>query len=840
MLRTSVLLFSLASGLLTADAAGNLLNNPAFRLDNDGCPYDWNLSFETCREALRFGDAGGTGTVTLVPFDGVCNVFQTDIRLKEGGRYRLGAEVRTRNCRFSAGSIVVYNWSWSASVGTASFPKDTNGQWVRLEADVTIPASRMGYYTFGIYTTRMTQGEIDVRSPSLVALDEASAAAAEPAPRLSEMRTITPLSPLLGKLSEGDVPLTLSYLGMETAGVCRVSLRMDGEADFRPMGEYPLSEGIIRARLTSLRAGRGTLRTELRAPDGKQIAASAYAVRVRLTPVVKPSTERRLNTLVSRLLTSEAVDGEVCFVQPREGWVWISLAKGSEKTEAFLDGADEPVIRFRPRERFETMRRLSAGSHVLRIKGAAGGELVINAIPALSAYTVPIRFFKGFQPTYGGRFCDERILPTINTFSMGYTPDVIRPDEMANLRSRGTALYGQSNHWRPSKSDPLAGTRAEPPERFANRLLKSCAMTHPVMSGLTFDEIFATDVLPKMNFAQTLRLLATAPRPVCTWSSGYTYSFNALNREFLSAAANASDGEGRLFFECYPWTKRTEAEMETHLDVMLSDTMRRADRLMPGFARSAGIHMGLYAMPGRMSYDQFDGVDFKVIVDRFWRRLATDPLFMGLSDAGIYAYNNAAEEDVRWTLAVIRHYAIEGRTDPLAERYGFRYESRHIRNAEFVSGLENWRVNEAEPGSVRVRKVKGWPRIIGYRNTHAEEACVLRRSAIRPNTIGQTIENLVPGRQYTLRYAVHSTNGVFDVSARLDGAKDVTADSQIAANQQTVFEKKDLSVRYLVFEAQGRTASFELSDWTAKEPPVRGVGEESVIGAVRVRPYYAE
>jgi hypothetical protein len=79
---------------------------------------------------------------------------------------------------------------------------------------------------------------------------------------------------------------------------------------------------------------------------------------------------------------------------------------------------------------------------------------------------------------------------------------------------------------------------------------------------------------------------------------------------------------------------------------------------------------------------------------------------------------------------------------------------------------------------------------------------------------------------------------VFDVAVTLSGATDVTATTEVAANGQTSVVTKDLDVRTLVFRAEHEKATFSLTDWLDEKVPKRGIGEETLFGAIRVRPYY--
>jgi len=85
-------------------------------------------------------------------------------------------------------------------------------------------------------------------------------------------------------------------------------------------------------------------------------------------------------------------------------------------------------------------------------------------------------------------------------------------------------------------------------------------------------------------------------------------------------------------------------------------------------------------------------VDYKVFLDMQYRHLATSPECFGLWGVMIYKATYAEEEALRWAGRLFRHYCIEGNTDLLSERYGFTYNLRHIRNADFNEGPAGWQL----------------------------------------------------------------------------------------------------------------------------------------------------
>ena len=69
---------------------------------------------------------------------------------------------------------------------------------------------------------------------------------------------------------------------------------------------------------------------------------------------------------------------------------------------------------------------------------------------------------------------------------------------------------------------------------------------------------------------------------------------------------------------------------------------------------------------------------------------------------------------VRWNGHPHRHYAIEGKTEPLTID---PYELEHVQNPDFAQGTDGWEIASAGEGSIEPREYKlysrlqsGWPR----------------------------------------------------------------------------------------------------------------------------------
>jgi hypothetical protein len=149
-------------------------------------------------------------------------------------------------------------------------------------------------------------------------------------------------------------------------------------------------------------------------------------------------------------------------------------------------------------------------------------------------------------------------------------------------------------------------------------------------------------------------------------------------------------------------------------------------------------------------------VDHKVFLDLQFQHIAASPECFGLWGVLVYKVHYAEEEAVRWAGRLFRHYCIEGNTDLLSDRYGFTYNLRHIRNADFNEGLMGWEVAAAEPGSVQVGRMTGLHQLLGrYHGANEGNTFLLmKRSGKMPNRVSQDTVGLRPGRYYSMKMLV--------------------------------------------------------------------------------------
>ena len=831
----------------------NILNQSGLAADADGMPIDWNYHFEDEGGGLRIIESNGVRFARLSPRKdpGECKLAQVDIHLVPGAKYRVGALVRTANVEANALGIVVTSWAWIKSEGP-TVPRDTKGEWVKVEKEFVAPESRLEIYRFFAYTVNQKKGTMDVREPYLVAVDAAGTNGVERSWRMSDYRRITPVGPLLEDIPAGDCDFPFAFFSKGKELSCSVYTKMEGEAE-RLQGKFPVAGNRVAAKLRGMRAGaKGTIRAEVRRGNAV-VAKSSYPIAVREDISLSHPVERRLNNMVSRLLTAEAKDVVFEFSAPQDTWVWIRLEKYDQftfKTKVWLDDAAEPAGIARPGEPFfETMQWVRRGDHRIKVKDSVGGKMTVNAVPQLFCYSYPgrIKYLDTYMP-YQGSFLTNYLFRSFNIFSYGYGAGVTKA-EWDDLYARGKRTLAHGLVW--SKRDVGFTGRYEDADHLAERLRFAASSKCERHTGVTYDEVFMFEYKPKWIYADAMRKLQDAENACCTWSSGYHFPYTALDAEYLSACVNSAHGQGRFFFETYPQYKTADVkEAEAYLSDVIDETTRRAKRLMPGFARNSFFVMGLYTGIGKLlCYDKDCESDPKWLQDRFIQKLVTTKDLDGLAGFGLYCYNNAEEEDTRWVCDAVRHYLLEGRTDSFARIHSITLDPAIVRNGTFAKGLEGWTAE----GAIRADSVKGYAKAVQARRhctTCGDEVAVFRRDAAQPNVLSQKIDNLVPGRLYSLRYAVSPMSEIvkdgkegpvrrYVLSARVEGALDVTAAMPVAEHGGAERNTPKLNARTIVFRAQSTSARLVFSDWLSDREPGGTAGEELALSVVRVRPYYA-
>lgn len=182
------------------------------------------------------------------------------------------------------------------------------------------------------------------------------------------------------------------------------------------------------------------------------------------------------------------------------------------------------------------------------------------------------------------------------------------------------------------------------------------------------------------------------------------------------------------------------------------EIMAEAFRLYDGpLQRHVLIAPLLYdAKPGVYCGNFYPHVDYKVFLDMQMHAMATREGLEDLRGVGMWAGHYAGPETLRWFGELVRHYCIEGAVEPLSRD---PYMLPHLVNSGFDEGAAGWDVS-GKVDAVKVQDMPSGGHVGERRQISVPRGTVLR--TVRgpgdgPNSFGQKIRNLEPGRLYSLR-----------------------------------------------------------------------------------------
>lgn len=581
---------------------------------------------------------------------------------------------------------------------------------------------------------------------------------------------------------------------------------------------------------------------------------------------------RRLNNFVTELLAADLKNGDCTFVNPRAGWVFIGLDRPYRGATVRLDGGTDPVILFREGEPSETMRWLDEGEHRLAVAGAAGGRLVVRTIKPMKqtarTFANETTDISCGREGYGWEFFRRWLIPNYNIFVVGagWKRRTATEERMVRgnrlLAERGKRLTAACDI-RPFHQDEL---RADY-EKMRRKVCETSAVRegipievdeHQVNAGKDKMDAFAEATWTMVAEHRDLPMMVDycdLPWRVFTNFTGQASS--------ISATLNTGGGHGVLVPEMYLGAMRSEEKMLKQEEFALA-YVEALRKLMPS-APSHVMHLmnGWLTLGDWTSYSSSE-VDLKYIYDHYVHRLATDPAFHDVGGVGMSTLA-CNEEMARWVARLVRHYCIEGRTDFLSEKLGYRLRPEIVKNGDFMDGATDWTLAPADGGALKVDRRERFGGKIGQcrmqrdTNREGEFFAAFTRSAKGPNVLSQKVAGLVPGRCYALTYAFADLDNVEKpdsvepdraFSASLTCAAFVPelliateAPSAVARKKAKREGKPTHCVMFthrLVFRATAADGVLTFTDWADPSAPGGEAGCRHLVNYIGICPYYLE
>lgn len=615
--------------------------------------------------------------------------------------------------------------------------------------------------------------------------------------------------------------------------------------------------------------GEIDVRVRLLDPRGKPLlkeAATKVTLSERPTWVGKVKI---LNNLVWELLKVSrrvaVTDTKFSFSNPGEGWVFFATTaarnlREGDCAELILDsltanasltvhegGKGGAATR-------EAMRYLPAGDHTLtvRLKGkAALSGLVVRRIPELifEEYLQPPLLDTNY-PSPDARNVEymkrNRLFDNLTTLQVhgGGTP----PPYGEEWRAIGRRLIEMV----PIGDDATV-------EAMCARWL--APLSKPWVDGASVDEFMRYTPLR----TQAIQRLVGDPR--LREKRFYAYCCSPVpergGAEGAALLRTLMEAGHYALWERYLQEPPNEGEGWRSLDVNVRDDVRaywlpmRADALAYTVLALSNF---LSAPPENFNVQP--GVDFKVWMDLQYNLIANDPMFFGLAGLQEYSSGYADEENLRWMARLYRHYAIEGRTEMLSPKHGFKFTLTHLQNGDFAEGLDHWDARPASGGGVAVGRFSDFSLLQGrYPETSQGNTFLrLKRSAQAPNLVSQTIKDLVPGKLYSVKLlaADHGDLMAGKSKRKMLAVRLIVANAELlpAKSLQIPFasthfgrghavpfhDKNPLwhNYFYRVFRAKDDKARLTISDWLDDQEPGTPAGQEIICNFIEVQPYLEE
>jgi len=303
-------------------------------------------------------------------------------------------------------------------------------------------------------------------------------------------------------------------------------------------------------------------------------------------------------------------------------------------------------------------------------------------------------------------------------------------------------------------------------------------------------------------------------------------------------------------------TDDLRAEFSPEWEMTSRESFEKAAK---GAAANRIVIVGILSEPGQENSDLWANYNFNVFLDAQMQFLATEPAFFAARGVQGYLSSYAAEEQLRLFARLVRHYAIEGRTDRFLKD---PYVLTHLQNPDFIEGTKGWDLSPAVTGeqpSIAARIVQGFGTLQG--KYHAPEgagdaAVWTKRSAQKPNVISQQVKDLVPGKLYSLHFITgdyqelqtgKSVQRNHAISVKIENTEPITDkcfQTPISGGYwygYGAFKRDNLywmNYHQQVFRATEKTAKLVLSDWASEQSAEGSEGEELLWNFIQVQPYF--
>lgn len=767
-------------------------------------PPFWSVSGKT--EYRRNGAPNGGGSILLRGTDENVELRQQhSCQLKAGERYKFSAWIRTRNLNAVNFRIIIHDDNWNVEKGILSVPSDTD--WKRFESIFEAPVSKDDDFGFAILLVGGKSGEVEFADLKLEPQSPEAAAGARS--RLSSLNAdrLIPISPALAKIPADRPELKLRWFG--NADHSQFQVQVDGTA--RP----PLTaiDNQVTVPLNGLAAGEHRLKLD----NGHE----SFEYTITIIPPAPRVKMQRLNNLVSRLPELALADGATGEIAvPSDGWYYLTAPAPNAQIK--LSGIEQPLTG-------TGFIMLRAGVYSLSLTGVSG-TVDIRRVPAIYYYEPLAGPYLRGMARNDMKQVRKYFLQAVNVYAQS-TPDNATADEIAELSRIHSARWGSID------------ARYDSVEAMVKTINANQFLPRSEFAGLTLDEFSCGEINRLVQFAQAApQLKIPVGKTLNCWVYGAPPQ-GAIMADFISGTINASHGDGMVMFEAYCTPSRDEAAARKYCDSTIVGNTLEFQKSYPEILPNLGLIFIHSNVPNSLTAAIYPEIDLKYYLDMQFQTAATAPELDGLGMIGTWGGNYADTEMARWTAALCCHYAVEGQTTLLSERYGYKFAPGFLKNGDFDDGLKYWEA----VGAVTTQTHDFYGRNIQWRWTApkgvGDHFAVLTRGT-QPNRLSQCLHGLEAGKLYCLRYL---TADAADVTALAGGKPqeiqvDVELEGAEILPEHTVRSravpgaKRQYRTNYdsRVFRAAASDPVIHFTD--IQTAP----GRQSAINYVSVMPFFAD
>ncbi len=592
---------------------------------------------------------------------------------------------------------------------------------------------------------------------------------------------------------------------------------------------------------------------------------------------VRGGEPTRRNNLVTELLkvgNVAAPSTTYSFRREREGWIFLSAAfAGQGKARLLLDSAaSEPVLAHEGTitSTSEGVRYVARGEHKLYVECAPGvtvQNLVVRAIPELIHSGLGFNSaIKGYG-IYDLAFLKKDVLPNITTLVVPQNI-ALKPAEIDGWHRQGKRFIAEVG------IDTKAATADEHVKYWTGFLDKA-----PFLDGLIVNEFIVNQPVAEWAALTPERLQRMEKERQRYLAYGeaiekmhglekygnkmfYAYvggSGRKLNQEIIGPKfiKTIVASNYRVALERYVHERSSEQKSKAALQALV-DEISDWETKQPGVKNHLVVAFGLFSMPPG-GINKQPNVDYHVWMDQQMNVLASNPQLAGVEGVEWWTTSLADEETVRFAGKLYRHYGIEGRTDMLTRDPLFL---THIQNADFELGTKVWGLKPATAASIQAKSFPRYGRIEGrYMGLgrpadpeHIGDTFLwMQRNEKGPNTFSQRIENLEPGRLYSMkmftcdyqdlmkprRKKLEEANKFIGTvtleGVELDEKRSFT--EQYSSNPEPTIPVW-ITYHWKVFRARERSATLTVSDWAEKPLAGQPFGQEQIFNFLEIQPYH--